>query len=147
MRTINEIIIHCSATEEGKNYHASDIDRWHKQRGFKKIGYHFVIDIDGKIERGRRLYEVGAHCEGHNKNSIGICYIGGLRNGKPADTRTEAQKVALEIVIASLCTMFPNVDRICGHNDYSSKACPCFNVQREYGEFLLPDSGLSNVSM
>ena len=136
MRLINEIIVHCSDTECDKDFKAADIDRWHKARGFKCIGYHFVVDLDGTIERGRRLYEVGAHCEGRNKNSIGICYIGGRRNGVLEDTRTPAQKVAMDILIASLCTVFPNIDRICGHRDYAAKACPCFDAVAEYSEFI-----------
>ena len=89
MRQINEIIIHCSATKEGLNFNANDIDRWHKQRGFKRIGYHFVILNDGTIQQGRELASIGAHCTNHNAHSIGICYIGGLdENGKPKDTRT-----------------------------------------------------------
>lgn len=136
MRLINEIIIHCSDTEEGENFKAEDINRWHVARGFDEIGYHFVVDLDGTIERGRRLWKVGAHCAGHNVHTIGVCYIGGRRNGKCADTRTPAQKVALDVLIASLCTMFPNIDRICGHRDYAAKACPCFDAVKEYSEFL-----------
>lgn len=137
MRTINEIIIHCSDSEFDKDFHASDIENWHKARGFKKIGYHFVIDLDGTIERGRRLCEVGAHCEDHNKNSIGVCYIGGKRNGVHEDTRTQAQKIAMEILVASLCTMFPNISRVCGHRDYANRACPCFDAVKEYSDFTL----------
>lgn len=73
MRTISEIIIHCSATVEGKDFFVKDIDRWHKQRGFKMVGYHFVIRLDGTIEQGRPLEMIGAHCTGHNAHSIGIC--------------------------------------------------------------------------
>lgn len=77
MRKITEIIIHCAATPEGKDFTVQDIDRWHRQRGFKSIGYHFVIYRDGSIHKGRPLDQIGAHCTGHNANSIGICYIGG----------------------------------------------------------------------
>lgn len=86
---VQEIIIHCSATKEGVDFKAKDIERWHKQRGFKKIGYHYVIDLDGTIEQGRKETENGAHTVGHNSIALGICYIGGLdKNGKPKDTRT-----------------------------------------------------------
>lgn len=89
MRYINEIIIHCSDTKEGLDFNANDIDRWHKQKGWKRIGYHYVILLNGTIEQGRELEAVGAHTKGHNAHSIGICYIGGLdKNGKPKDTRT-----------------------------------------------------------
>ena len=78
MRKIKEIIIHCSATKEGRNFTVADIDRWHRERGFFCIGYHFVIYRDGSIHVGRSVEEVGAHCKGHNTVSIGVCYIGGL---------------------------------------------------------------------
>lgn len=84
MRKIKEIIIHCSATREGRDYTVADIDRWHRERGFFCIGYHFVIYRDGSIHVGRSVEEVGAHCKGHNTVSIGVCYIGGLsKDGKP----------------------------------------------------------------
>ena len=97
MRKINEIILHCSATAEGKDYTVADIDKWHKQRGFKCIGYHYVIYRDGSVHQGRPLNEIGAHTTGHNANSIGICYIGGCaKDGRtPKDTRTPQQKEAL----------------------------------------------------
>ena len=93
MRKISEIIVHCAATPEGKAFTVADIDAWHRKRGFRCIGYHFVIYLDGSVHEGRAIEEVGAHCLGHNANSIGICYIGGCAtNGKtPKDTRTEAQ--------------------------------------------------------
>ena len=99
MNKIDSIIIHCSATRTGLDLRAKDIDRMHKQRGFTRIGYNFVIDLDGTVENGRPLSVDGAHCNtkgfsgvSYNKHSIGICYIGGLNaNGRPVDTRTEAQ--------------------------------------------------------
>ena len=100
MRKITEIIIHCSATTEGKDFTVEDIDRWHRQRGFNGIGYHFVIYRDGSIHAGRSKRQIGAHCKGHNTISIGICYIGGLStNGKPKDTRTAAQKASLRALV------------------------------------------------
>lgn len=101
MRKIKEIILHCAATPEGKEFYASDIDRWHKERGFLKIGYHYVIDLDGTIEKGRPEPEVGAHCTNHNKYSIGICTIGGMdkSNKKAKDTRTLPQKQALYVLV------------------------------------------------
>ena len=132
MRKINEIIIHCSATKEGMHFTAADIDRWHKERGFKCIGYHYVIDLDGKIETGRNIEEIGAHCTGHNSNSIGICYIGGLdKNGKPKDTRTTQQKAALWWLICELWRQYGPI-KVVGHNKYAAKACPCFNPEEEY---------------
>ena len=98
MRKIDSIIIHCSATKVGQDFTAADIDRWHRERGFNGIGYHYVVCLDGRLERGRDISLAGAHCKGWNEHSIGICYIGGLDvNGHPADTRTKAQKRVLSI--------------------------------------------------
>lgn len=132
MRKINEIIIHCTATQEGKDFKASDIDRWHRERGFNKIGYHYVIDLDGTIEKGRDENEIGAHCTNHNKNSIGIVYVGGLdKTGKPKDTRTDGQKKALLELLIGLIIKYPQAI-ILGHNQLSKKSCPCFDVEKEY---------------
>lgn len=100
MRTIDKIIIHCSATKEGLNFNVNDIRRWHKAKGWKDVGYHYVICLDGTVQPGRPIAQVGAHCSGYNKNSIGICYIGGLdENNKPKDTRTVQQKAALHTLL------------------------------------------------
>lgn len=146
MRKINHIVLHCSATKEGQHVNVQDIDRWHRQRGFRKIGYHYVILLDGTIAKGRDIAEVGAHVEGNNSNSIGICYVGGLdRNGKPKDTRTEEQKASMFYLLQQLTEQFPGA-RICGHRDFSPdrngngiiepfewlKACPCFDAKTEY---------------
>ena len=132
MRRIDEIIIHCTATIEGKDFKAKDIDKWHKAKGWKGIGYHYVIDLDGTIEKGRDESVVGAHCTGHNQHSIGIVYVGGLdKNQKPKDTRTEQQKESLWEILRQLLCKYPKA-RICGHNQFANKACPCFDVQKEY---------------
>lgn len=128
MRTITEIIIHCSATPEGKDFTVSDIDLWHRQRGFKMVGYHYVIRLDGTIEQGRPLEMIGAHCTGHNAHSIGICYIGGLdRSGNPKDTRTQVQKDVLWSLVKSLQKRFPDAT-VHGHREFANKACPCFSI-------------------
>lgn len=132
MRKINKIILHCSATKEGQGFTTADIDRWHRARGFAKIGYHFVVYLDGTVHKGRDISEIGAHCLGQNKNSIGICYIGGLdKNGNPKDTRTPAQKEAISKLVAELKMQYPNAT-IHGHNEFAAKACPCFDVQKEF---------------
>lgn len=133
MREIKEIIIHCSATPEGKNFHVEDIDKWHKERGWNGCGYHYVVALDGTVEVGRHEKEIGAHTQGHNQRSIGVCYIGGLaQDGKTAkDTRTEAQKRAMLNLISMLKAKYPNVD-VYGHNEVTAKACPCFNARNEY---------------
>ena len=129
MRTITEIIIHCTATEAAKCVTIEDIDQWHKARGWKGCGYHFVILQNGHIQVGRPIAEIGAHCHGHNAHSIGIAYVGGLMNGKPADTRTPEQIKSMVSLIEDLIKEFPTIVAVRGHNEYSSKACPCFNVQ------------------
>lgn len=144
MRKIDTIIIHCSATKEGQDFTAADIERWHRARGINGIGYHYVIRLDGKIEKGRDLNLVGAHCRGWNARSIGICYIGGLdANGTPADTRTGAQKRVLYQLVKELLRVYPSIDCVMGHRDASPdlngngviepwefvKACPCFDVK------------------
>ena len=118
MRKIREIIIHCSATKEGRNFTVADIDRWHRERGMRCIGYHFVIYRDGSIHVGRAIEEVGAHCKGHNSISIGICYI---------------QKAAMRSLIEQLKEEYP-LATIHGHNEFANKACPCFDVKKEWGK-------------
>lgn len=133
-RRITEIIIHCSATPEYKNYTAADIRRWHKQQGWSDIGYHFVIQLDGTIEEGRHVDVVGAHCNGHNQRSIGVCYIGGVAaDGRtPKDTRTELQKNALLSLLIDLKGMYPEAT-IYGHHDFDKgKACPSFDARCAY---------------
>ena len=140
MRRIDKIIIHCSATPEGKDFTVADIDRWHRQRGFRSIGYHYVVYRDGSVHEGRPLSQVGAHCLGQNAHSIGVCYIGGCAaDGKtPKDTRTEAQKTALRQLLVDLLHQFPNTT-IHGHREFVAKACPSFDV-KEYASILNPNS-------
>lgn len=150
---IDSLVIHCSATREGQNVKASDIDKWHKERGFKCIGYHYVIDLDGTIETGRPLTMSGAHCNTaglsgkvYNSHSIGICYIGGLdKKGNPKDTRTRKQKKAMHKLVNELVMKYPIVE-IIGHRDASPdlngdgqitsnewiKVCPVFDVRAEF---------------
>jgi len=138
MRQINEIIVHCAATREGRDFTVEDITRWHKARGFATIGYHYVIYRDGSIHEGRPLEQIGAHCVGHNKHSIGICYIGGCASdGKtPKDTRTPEQKEALLSLLRRLKARFPNAT-IHGHRDFAAKACPSYDAFREYSGLAL----------
>ena len=150
---IDAIVIHCSATREWQDVRAADIDKQHKERGFKCIGYNYVIDLDGTVEVGRPLTMDGAHCntaglsgKAYNKHSIGICYIGGMdKNGKPKDTRTPAQKLALTKLVHKLVWEYP-IAEVIGHRDASPdkngdgkitsnewiKACPCFDVRAEF---------------
>lgn len=131
MRTITLIIIHCSATPEGRSLSFEECRRDHiMHRHFRDIGYHFYITRDGTVHDGRPIGKVGAHCEGHNSHSIGICYEGGLdANGKPTDTRTEAQRKALKSLVERMHRLFPKA-LIVGHHDLNPrKACPCFKVE------------------
>ena len=102
-------------------------------RGWSDIGYHFYIDIKGEIHKGRDIARIGAHCSGHNRNSIGICYCGGVEeDGKtPKDTRTEEQKQGLLHVLKTLKAMYPAAT-IYSHNEFANKACPSFNATNEY---------------
>ena len=130
MRTITLIIIHCSATPDGRSLSFEECRRDHiMHRHFRDIGYHFYITRDGTVHEGRPIEKVGAHCEGHNSHSIGICYEGGLdANGKPADTRTEAQRKAMKSLVERMHRLFPKA-LIVGHHDLNpTKACPCFVV-------------------
>ena len=132
-RTITEIIVHCTATPEGKDFTVDDIRRWHKEQGWSDIGYHYVIYRDGSIHEGRDVKYSGAHCTGHNANSIGVVYIGGVsKDGKTAkDTRTKAQKRALLQVMRTLRAAYPSA-RIYGHRDFAKKDCPSFDAKEEY---------------
>lgn len=132
-RMINEIIVHCSATPEGKDFTVSDIRRWHKQQGWSDIGYHYVVYRNGHVEPGRDVDLGGAHCTNHNTHSIGVCYIGGCaKDGKtPKDTRTLAQKAALLSLLKDLRELYPKA-KIHGHRDFANKACPSFDATTEY---------------
>ena len=132
-RTIKELIVHCSATPEGKDYSVNTIRQWHLQRGFSDIGYHYVIYRDGSIHTGRDESIIGAHCTGHNANSIGVCYIGGCASdGKtPKDTRTTEQKQSLVKLLKELKTKYPQAS-IHNHRDFANKACPSFDATKEY---------------
>jgi N-acetylmuramoyl-L-alanine amidase len=149
LKNVKYIVIHCSATEGGKDISAATIDSWHKARGFKKCGYHFIVHLNGTIsgekDGCRNFDEIGAHVKGYNGKSIGICYIGGLRYGKPADTRTPQQVKSLRNLDIVLKSMYPNAE-IVGHRDLSvdlngdgvvtkqewMKACPSFDVKTQF---------------
>ncbi len=132
-RVIKEIIVHCSATPEGKDFTVEDVRRWHKQQGWSDIGYHYVIGRHGEKWTGRNVDVSGAHCEGHNRNSIGVCYIGGLdETGKKAkDTRTLQQKAVMLSLLTDLKRLYPQA-KIYGHRDFARKDCPSFDAKNEY---------------
>ena len=117
MRTINLIVVHCSATREDKSFTEHDLDVCHRRRGFNGVGYHFYIRKNGDIKSTRPLERIGAHSRGFNRESIGICYEGGLDcMGQPKDTRTCWQKHSLRVLILTLLKDFPGC-RVCGHRD------------------------------
>lgn len=128
MRTVSEIIIHCSATPEGKDYTVEQLSVWHRRRGFAMIGYHYILYRDGSCHVGRPLDMVGAHCKGHNAESIGICYIGGVAADgyTPKDTRTTEQRKAMTILLRELHSRFPEAT-LHGHREFANKACPSFD--------------------
>lgn len=132
-RVIKEIIVHCSATAEGRDFTVEDIRRWHKQQGWSDIGYHYVIGRLGEKWTGRDVDVSGAHCEGHNRNSIGVCYIGGCtKDGKtPKDTRTLQQKAVMLSLLTELKRLYPQA-KIYGHRDFARKECPSFDAKNEY---------------
>ena len=134
MRKVNKIIIHCTATPEGREHDVADIRRWHLKRGFNDIGYHYLIHIDGTIEEGRPINKQGAHCSGQNRGSIGICYVGGMSKDmkKAKDTRTQAQKDSLIKLMHELIYKYNKDMTIHAHHEYANKSCPSFNVKEEY---------------
>lgn len=128
---VEKIIIHCSATPEGRDVTAAEIDRWHRARGFRRIGYHYVVRLDGTVEKGRPEDEIGAHCLGENARSLGVCYIGGINRDtlKPKDTRTAAQRIALRKLVRELQARHPGAT-VHGHYEFAAKACPCFKIKQ-----------------
>lgn len=132
MRKINKIIIHCSATPEGREVSVREIDSWHRQQGYNGIGYHYLIGLDGSVNAGRPEANIGAHCRGHNKDSIGVCYVGGCdAKMKPKDTRTPQQRTALRRLAAELQGRYPGAT-LHGHNEFAAKACPSFDVGKDW---------------
>ena len=146
MRKIDYIVIHCSATREGRDLTPEALETEHRRRGFRTTGYHYYIRRDGTTVVTRPLELVGAHVKGFNKHSVGICYEGGLDAlGRPKDTRTPEQRAALRLLVSQLLRRFKGNVRVCGHRDLSPdldgdgtveprewvKQCPCFDVAKE----------------
>lgn len=136
MRPITKLVVHCSDTPDGKDIGFKEINRWHKLRGWKSpsgihCGYHYILRRDGTLETGRPLEEVGAHVEGANKDSVGVCLVG-RRNFAPA------QIVELKILLRALLKKFPNAT-VYGHREFESakrqgKTCPNFDVHHLLGD-------------
>jgi N-acetylmuramoyl-L-alanine amidase len=153
MRAITKIVVHCTATPSNRDYTPEMMLRDHKERGFATWGYHYYVRRDGTIIPLRPIMQAGAHVRGHNHDSIGVCYEGGVRaGGNPnsprdaADTRTPLQKQSLFILLIGLKQMFGAAVQIVGHRDLSPdtngngvvepnewvKMCPCFDARTEY---------------
>lgn len=137
------IVIHCSATDDGVDIGAAEIDKWHRAKGWAMIGYHLVIRRDGTVEAGRALELTGAHVEGWNSKSVGVCLVGGVEAddmNRARNNFTAAQWIALERVARQLRGRWPAA-KICGHRDFPGvrKACPSFDVAEWLGRV-----GLSN---
>lgn len=137
MRHINEIVVHCSATRpewmagETAWQKRQEIKRWHLGLGWSDIGYHYLVDRDGVIADGRPIERAGAHVQGRNANTIGVCLIGGHGSSETdqfADHFTAAQDRALRGLLADLRRRFPAIVKVSGHNEYAAKACPGFRV-------------------
>lgn len=144
----NEIILHCSSTTEDQDFDVEDIRKWHMSppNNWSDIGYYFVIKLDGTIQKGRPISKVGSHTYGRNKNSIGICYVGGLDvNSKVKDSRTAAQKSSIEKLIIDLVSENPQLKKLSGHNDYNPDITdPSFKVADKYG--YLQEKGIIKVN-
>lgn len=157
MRPINEIILHCSDTAPAWSDAKTDeqvvaeIRLWHmRDRGWKDIGYHYVINRNGHVLTGRPLDQVGAHVQGHNTGTIGICLVGGNggnENDRFSDHFTAEQRAAVLGLIADLKIRFPVIAKISGHNEYAPKACPCFKVSEFLAEKPTRTSAAQSTTM
>lgn len=132
-RPISEIIVHCTATAEGKDFTVDDIRAWHKARGWSDIGYHYIVYRDGAVHEGRPVGQTGSHVAGRNTGTIGIAYVGGVSaDGKtPKDTRTASQRASLLWLVAELRKKHKGIKAVTGHNQFANKACPSFDVRRD----------------
>jgi hypothetical protein len=136
-RKINELIWHCTATPEGREVSAAEIDRWHKQRGWSGIGYHKVVHLDGSVSEGRPESKIGAHVAGRNTGTLGYVYVGGVDKAmKPKDTRTAAQKATMLRLTKEAISKY-GLKLVSGHHDYAAKACPSFPARKEYASLIV----------
>lgn len=131
--TTDFIAVHCSATSEKQDIGAKDIDRWHRAKGWRCIGYHYVIRRNGTVEEGRDEKVIGAHVENWNHCSIGICMVGGVSAddvNKAQNNFTKEQFASLKQLLVDLKTRYPKA-KIQGHRDFPDvhKACPSFEVK------------------
>jgi N-acetylmuramoyl-L-alanine amidase len=141
MREIRRIIIHCAATRPEQDVGVAEIDRWHRERGWNGIGYHYVIRRNGLVETGRSEERMGAHVRGHNADSIGVCLAGGhgsSADDAPEDHYTPEQLRALPRLIGEIQGRYPGAT-VHGHNEYAAKACPGFRVAGHWSRLSAPE--------
>ena len=127
----NYLVIHCSATRADQEITADHIRRWHvDDNGWSDIGYHWVIEREGKLQHGRHAQSQSAHVRGHNHESIGICLVGGMaENSDPEDNFTPEQWLVLEKLIEVLQVRYPAA-QVVGHYYFTPyKTCPNFVVE------------------
>lgn len=151
MRKKDMVVVHCTATPEGREVSLAQLIAMHQARGFKTCGYHKVVHLDGSVSIGRKDEEVGAHVAGHNATTLAISYVGGVTaTGKAKDTRTPAQKATMKREIAAWLAKYPTITKVVGHRDLSPdlnkdgritpdewmKQCPCFDAIPEYSHLL-----------
>ena len=138
MRKLEKIILHCSATPKGRDVSVEDIRKWHVEgNSWSDIGYHFVIELSGELKIGRPLGRMGAHVRGHNRGSIGVCYVGGMDRDMttPMDTMNRAQEGTFRNLVVALRASWGELS-LHGHNEFSSKACPSFDVKDKFCDIL-----------
>lgn len=127
------ITVHCSATPAKMDIGVEEIREWHLDRGWRNVGYHFVINRSGEVQPGRPLNETGAHVYGHNRNNIGVCLVGGVDSDmKAEDNFTPQQDSALRELISELAGNYGiKEENIKGHRDWPDvhKDCPSFDVK------------------
>ena len=133
MRKLTRIILHCTATPDGRHVDVDTIRSWHRKRGWSDIGYHYVIYLDGSVHAGRDVAKAGAHVVGHNATTIGVVYVGGCDAAmKAKDTMNAAQETAFVNLVKHLRDQYGPLT-LHGHNEYAAKACPSFNVKQKFG--------------
>jgi N-acetylmuramoyl-L-alanine amidase len=132
VRKLDRIILHCTATPEGRHVSVDTIRVWHKARGWSDVGYHFIIYVDGSVHAGRAVEKTGAHVSGHNATTIGVVYVGGTdAAGKAKDTMNAAQETAFVNLVKHLRDEYGPLT-LHGHNEYAAKACPSFKVKDKF---------------
>jgi len=133
---VKHIVTHCSATKPSQNVTADVIRKWHvEENGWLDIGYHFVILPNGDIEQGRQINVSGAHARGFNRNSIGVCLVGGLdEDGDPSSNYSVDQITSWIYLCKVLEKIFVNA-RMIGHNELdTNKTCPNFIVSEKWAD-------------